>query len=230
MTMPSGRLAEYRYRDVVGRREDSASRVSQIDFDGTGVLLYEYLGLSTLVGVNYLAPDAKQERFGATSGVYSAYDRFDRVVEDEWTSYKNGASKKVYDVDLVLDRNGNVTVSDEDVHEGFDAEYSLDGFDRLTKASEGTWNGSAIISKTREREWTLDQVGNWSRAKLDLNGDGDFVDLGEYNDDRTYNEVNELIGRDLDDDGTDDLQLVYGSVGEVLDDDDEHEYVYVACA
>ena len=134
----------------------------------------------------------------------------------------------LYDVDLTYDRNSNITVLDEHVHDGFDVEYTYDDLNRLTKASEGTWNGSSITSKTREQEWTLSQTGNWDVTKLDLNGDGDYVDTDEHNDDRTYNAVNELTGRDTDDNGTDDHTLNFDAAGNLTDDDEDYEYEYDA--
>ena len=64
--------------------------------------------------------------------------------------------------------------------------------------------------------------------QLDLTGDGDFGDTGEYDDDRTHNDFNELIGRDTDDNGTDDHTLVYNKLGQLTDDDEHYKYVYDA--
>ncbi|MGK2921725.1 MAG: hypothetical protein ACSLE4_02875, partial [Methyloceanibacter sp.] len=43
-----------------------------------------------------------------------------------------------------------------------------------------------------DQQWTLNHTGNWDRDKVDLNGDGDFVDTDELDDTRTHNAVNEL--------------------------------------
>ena len=45
---------------------------------------------------------------------------------------------------------------------------------------------------------------------------GDYVDTGEYNDDRTHNDANELTARDTDDNGTDDFTLTYDKVGNLV--------------
>ncbi|KAA3635353.1 MAG: hypothetical protein DWP92_11195 [Armatimonadetes bacterium] len=69
-------------------------------------------------------------------------------------------------------------------------------------------------------------MGNWGVAKLDLNGDGDFVDTDESNDDRTHNKANELTARDTDDNGTDDFTLTFDALGNLTDDAESYEYEY----
>jgi RHS repeat-associated protein len=135
-------------------------------------------------------------------------------------------STDFYDIDISYDRNSNITVIENNVHTGFDVSYTMDDVDRLTRAQEGTWGGSSISSETRDQEWTLDQVGNWDLAKLDLNGDDDWSGTDEYEDDRTHNKVNELTGRDIDDSGSDDYTLVYDEVGNLIDDGASYKYVY----
>jgi len=116
---------------------------------------------------------------------------------------------------------------DFNIHGGLDVAYTNDGINRLTKAEEGTWGGSSISSRTREQNWTLDQVGNWDHATLDRNGNGTFGEIAdEYDDDRTHNVANELTARDTNDDATNDHDLVYDGVGNLVDDDENYEYVY----
>ncbi|MCW5775676.1 MAG: hypothetical protein KIS87_04425 [Phycisphaeraceae bacterium] len=106
--------------------------------------------------------------------------------------------------------------------------YSLDGRDRLTRAERGTWGGSSIGSLKQDERWTLTQTGNWDLHRLDLNGDGDFIDAGELDDRGTFNVVNELTARDIDDDTTDEFTLVYDAAGHLTDDGENYEYVYDA--
>ena len=94
-----------------------------------------------------------------------------------------------YDVDITYDRNSNITLTEDNVHAGFDVDYTIDNVNRLTDAEEGTWGGSSITTTSRQQEWTLDQVGNWDVAKLDLNGDGDWGDANEYNGAATHAEA-----------------------------------------
>jgi len=230
MTLPSTAGYTFQYSSLSNAHDEEASRVTRIKSGIspdplTNYVRYYYNGLSTVVGREYPTVDIKQERFGGTSGSYPAFDRFDRIVEDVWVK-DLATDVEIYDMDLTYDRNSNITVADEHVQTGFDVAYTLDGLDRLTDAQEGTWNGSSITSETRQQEWTLDQVGNWDVGKLDLNGDGDWSDTDEYNDDRTHNDVNELTGRDTDDNGTDDYTLVYDETGNLTDDGESYKYVY----
>jgi hypothetical protein len=61
-----------------------------------------------------------------------------------------------------------------------------------------------------------------------LTGDGDWSDSGEYNDDRTHNAVNELTGRDTDDNGTDNFTLTYDELGNLTDDGENYTYKWDA--
>src|SRR5690606_13775757 len=100
--------------------------------------------------------------------------------------------------DLTYDRNSNILTVDDHVHAGFDLKITVDGLDRVTNVQEGTLSSGSITSETREQGWTLDQLGNWDHVTLDLDGDGNYTDPDEYDDDRVYNEVNELEERDTD--------------------------------
>lgn len=110
----------------------------------------------------------------------------------------------------------------------YDVKYTMDGLNRVTQAEEGTYSGGSISNKSRDEQWTLDQVGNWSRDKLDLNGDGDFVDTNEFNDRRTHNVVNELTARDTNNDLANDYNLTYDANGNLTNDAQAYKYSYDA--
>src|SRR5262249_45997265 len=136
-----------------------------------------------------------------------------------------------YKTDLTWDAAGNVTVADCNEHAGFDVQYTMDDLDRVVEAKEGTWNGSSITSTKRDQQWTLTHTGNWSEEKLDLNGDGDFVDTNEHDDTRTHNAVNELTNQDLDSTpGTtgNNYALSYDPSGNLTDDAQNYKYEYDA--
>jgi RHS repeat-associated protein len=214
-----------RYRGGVGdRHDDFLSRVTHLD-PPTALVVYAYNGMGRVVGTDYAQIDVRSIVFGATSGTYPDLDRFNRITTNRWTAY-SGTETDFYNIDLAYDRGSNITVIEDNVHTGFDVEYSIDDIDRVTQAEEGTWSGSAITSKTRDQQWTLDQVGNWDRDKLDLDGDGNFTGTGEHDDDRTHNDVNELTARDTDDDGTDDHTLAHDLVGNMTDDGKAYKFVY----
>ena len=158
MTAPSGNVFEYRYRDIGGRYDDDCSRVTHINDGETLLALYEYNGQSQVVGTDYTGIDVMRQRWGASSGDYPAFDRFDRVVEDTWLK-DLATDVAIYDIDLTYDRNSNITSLDEHVHEGFDVDYTIDDLDRLTRAQEGTLSGGSITTESRDQEWTLARPG-----------------------------------------------------------------------
>jgi len=227
MTLPSGAVIDYNYRVQPARFDDDASRVTYLEHGATAVAEYQYNGLGQVIETKCAESKVKWSQYGSTSGDYPDLDRFNRVTSSRWTSY-NGTATDFYDVDISYDRNSNITVVEDNVHTGWDVDYTIDDVDRLTRAEEGTWGGSSISSRTRDEQWTLDQVGNWDVDKVDLNGDGDFVDAGELNDDRTHNDVNELTARDVDDDSSDDYTLSYNAAGCMTDDEENYKYVWDA--
>ena len=234
MTLPDGNVITYSYQSTGNRHDDEASRVTGVK-DGAVVLAsYDYNGVGQVVGTDYPEPDVMWHLYSTTSGSYPDLDRFNRVTSSRWTK-DLATDVDFYDSDVTYDRNSNITLIEDNIHGGFDVDYTMDNLNRLQKAEEGTWNGSSITSRSRQQIWedgssnpSLDQVGNWTYAKLDLNGDGVFTATGEYADDRTHNDVNELTGRDTDDNGTDDFTLVYDEVGNITDDGEHWEYEYDA--
>ncbi len=147
------------------------------------------------------------------------------MTSSRWTS-DLATDVDFFDLDIAYDRNSNITRVGDNVHVGFDWSYEMDSLDRLDRAERGTWNGSAITTQKEDQTWTLDQVGNWDQVTLDFDADNVYTGTEEYNDDRTHNTVNELTGRDTDDNGTDNFTLVYDAVGNLTDDGESYEYVY----
>ena len=190
---------EYTY-GTSGSMNDDLSRVTTVSkyASGSPVTLasYDYLGQS-LVGVNLVEPsDTVSKRYyGSTTGSYPSLDRFDRVVSDVWSKDVSGGPIDFFDQDRTLNRMGNVTLIEDNVYAGRDAEYVHDDLNRLIEVNEGTWSGSAITSQTRQEVWELDQAGNWDVNKLDLNGDLDYSDTGEFNVSGTFNDANEQTAR-----------------------------------
>jgi len=215
---------------VAGRHDDDVSRVTTLTHGATIVASYQYNGLGQVVEQDYNEIDVMWRQFGSTSGEYPDLDRFNRVTSSRWTK-DLATDVDFYDIDITYDRNSNITLVEDNVHSGFDASYLIDDVDRLTRAEEGTWNGSSITSRTRDQQWTLDQVGNWDEDKLDLNGDLDYTDTDEWDDCRTHNDVNELTGRDLDctpGTGGDNYALSYDAAGNMTDDAKDYKYEYDA--
>jgi len=227
MTLPDARTITYDYQSTNDLHDADMSRVTRVKIGAKVIATYAYNGVGTVVGTDYPEPDLMWNLYGSTSGSYPDLDRFGRVTSSRWTKDLT-TDVDLYDLEIAWDRNGNVTRTEDHVHGGFDVAYAIDDLDRLTDAQEGTWNSgtSSITSETRQQTWTLDQVGNWDHATLDLDGDGTYTGTDEYDDDRTHNDVNELTARDTDDDGADDETLAYDEVGNLIDDGADYDYVY----
>ncbi len=226
MTYPQGSVVTYEYLSTGSLHDADASRVTRVKVGATAVASYAYNGMSNLVRTALLEPDVFMLLYDpADLDDYDRLDRFGRITQSKWTR-DLATDKDFHHTSVTWDRNGNVTVIEDNVHSGLDVSYTNDNINRLTTAEEGTWGGSSISSRTRQQNWTLDQVGNWEVAQLDLDGDNNWSDADEYNDDRTHGVANELTARDTDDNGTDNYTLTYDGVGNLTDDGQAYEYVY----
>jgi len=195
---------------------------------------HQYHGLGQMVGIDLGPVDSMQHRYGSTSGTYDDLDRFDRVTSSRWTKDLS-TDRDFYDVDITYDRNSNITRTIDNVHTDgssnhfFDVSYTIDDRNRLTNAQEGHWNGSSISTEEREQTWTLTTTGNWSNVQVDLNGDGTLTGTNERDEDRTHNLANEITQRDPDGNpGTSNVAPAYDGAGNLVDDDEDYEYVYDA--
>ncbi|MCC6675503.1 MAG: RHS repeat protein [Phycisphaerales bacterium] len=224
----------YDYLSTGNLLDDAASRVTDVKVASTVVATYKYNGAGQLVGTTLDEPVYFSQAYaaGASTGVFANWDRFNRVITSAWTK-DLATDRDLYHVDLSYDRNSNITDATDTVNKNgsgtrvFDVQYTMDNLNRLTKAEEGTFSGS-ISNRSRQQLWTLDQVGNQGRDKVDLNGDNDFVDSGEIDDTRTYNDPNELLTRDTDSNSSVNYTLVYNKRGDLTDDGKDYTYVYDA--
>ena len=154
-----------------------------------------------------------------------------------------GGTRDFYDVDIAYDPASNILGVTDNVHKSsagnrnFDALYTLDALNRLTRADEGTltWSGGTgtISNRSRDERWqdasgnlALSQTGNWLRRWLDLNGDGAFTGTGELDDTGAFSLANELKTRDTDSNGTPNYTLAYDKSGNQTDDGKDYTYVY----
>jgi RHS repeat-associated protein len=204
MTYPNGRVLTYSY-GTAGGANDALSRIAAlVDNDGTTQLAaYQYLGLGTVVEVDYTQPDIKYTLIDLSStndpdtgDIYSGLDRFGRVKDCRWYNY--GTSADAARIKHGYDRAGNRLYREDPVatsnSKAFDELYAYDAIYRLRDMQRGTLNGSktAITAGTRtfEQCWTLDPTGNWKGFREDSDGNGTW-DLVQS---RTDNKVNEITG------------------------------------
>jgi RHS repeat-associated protein len=232
-TLPSGASYNLNYDSRNGLHDAQVSRVTYISSGSTPLVLYNYNGVSQVVGQKYAEPAVQWKEFTSTPGDYADLDRFNRVVKSRWT--KNLVSPvDFYHVELSYDRDSNIVTAEDKVHTGFDALYTMDNMNRLTEAKEGsiTWSGMPLVPSVttcyRDEQWTLSHTGNWDVNKVDLNGDLDFSDAGELNDTRAHDTVNQLNTRDKDSAGGVDYTLAYDGSGDLTDDGQSYKYEWDA--
>jgi len=197
ITYPDGRIVRYEYDSG---DDDNLSRVSFLADDnmgavGTHLAEYAYLGLGTIVQVDYTEPDLLFDlAHGAGDDPYDGLDRFDRVVDLLWDDY--GSSSNAERVLHGYDRAGNRLWRENPVAQAnsqdFDELYTYDGVYRLTDAERGDLTGThdGLESSTLNfaQEWSLDALGNWTNFKEDTDGDTTW----DLNQSRDHNNVNEI--------------------------------------
>ncbi|RNC81833.1 MAG: hypothetical protein ED559_08630 [Phycisphaera sp.] len=234
MTQPDGSSVTLEYLTTYSsnsRHDDDASRVTAVKAGTTYVASYGYSGTGMLVETRLDEADVYSNYYDRGSSSYGNLDRFSRVTTSEWT--KDVATDfNFVELDITWDRGSSITrvedniLTDTSSNSLFDWDLTNDDLGRLIDAERGNWTGSAIGTTKHQETWTLDPLGNWDRYKLDLNGDGDYLDTDELDDTRTHNKANELTARDIDTDTTDDYTLSYDEVGNLVDDGEDYEYVY----
>jgi RHS repeat-associated protein len=239
MTGPGNASQTFEYQSAHNMIDDAASRVSDIMVSSTVVVEYQYNGVAQVVGTTLDEPNFYSWQY-STGGAYPDLDRFDRVIKSKWTK-GNGSPQNFVDLDITYDDDSAITRVEDNIlvttggTAKFDSEYTNDALNRLIQAKQGNWNGSLINNTTQDERWlgtggasSLDQVGNWGRYRLDLDGDGVFTGAGELDDTRTHNVVNELTGRDTDTSGSDNYTLAYDADGNMTDNGKDAKYVYDA--
>ncbi len=170
---PGGREVFYLYSaSGIG---DALNRVEAIADDASGTTRfaeYSYLGASTIVAVGHPAVSGGLTLDYNATGNYEGWDRFGRVVNQQWT---DGAGTTTLDhYTYTYDYNSNRTSRSNALNSALSESYSYDGLDRLIDVSRG---GSDFQS------WNLDGLGNWDS----------FDDQGST-ETRTHNAANELTG------------------------------------
>ena len=85
---PNGRTILYTYSSGSEGLDIELNRFNCIIEFGTGIHLatYTYLGMSTVVQIEYSEPGVMLDLWGGTSGTFAGIDLFGRVIDQRWTS------------------------------------------------------------------------------------------------------------------------------------------------
>jgi len=164
ITYPDGRTLTYSYGSP-DSDSDQLSRVEALVDDDESVLAsYTYLGLGSVVQVDYPEPDVRYDLItGSGANPYTGLDRFGRIVDLLWRDY--GASADVDRFKYTYDRNSNRLSKENTVAAGgFDELYGNDALNRLLQFNRGDLNDTKkkVTEPTWLQSWNLDPTGNWS--------------------------------------------------------------------
>jgi RHS repeat-associated protein len=184
---PSGMMGD-RLNRVDNLAEDSSSSVKYVS--------YAYLGENTVAKVIYAGVAGGLDLDYRTGGNWSAWDRFGRIVNQEWV---NTASNYWHDrYRYTYDRNSNPLSRKLDASTlpgtPRDEYYVPDGLNRLKKQNRGALDGNHQILDANANytiSWDeLEAVGNWRKTTTDNNGGAAGGAITQI---RTFNKANEIL-------------------------------------
>ena len=225
---PDTKVLTYNYS---GTSNNALSRVTNMNFDGTTVAVYGYLGVDRPALTTYPENNVFST-LRDSSGNYEALDRFNRPIRSRWNRTRASNEVPFYDTTIHWDAGSNVTgVTDHVFDTDFNFVYANDQLDRLVGSTRGGGTGATITSMIEQEDWTLTNVGNWAAHDLELTGDSpaDYTDPGEFQAEGGFSDINEttLIERDVDDNGVDPSEefiRVYDSSGNLISDEENGHY------
>lgn len=230
------------YSSASGRTDDDISRVTALRRNGSQITQYEYLGVDVLVGKLYNEIDVGSRFYdpAAAAGYeydYDGLDQYGRVTRSKWSKEITAGTTYLdfYDVQLGWNDNSSLEDEDDDVVVGHDAEYEIDGLERVFIALYGE-KGSGpppTISggnETLKYTWAYDHLGNWEGSERILTGSLKWNGATDLYESRGHSKANEITSRavDVDNDTLVDYtrNRNYDSNGNLVDDDDDYKYTY----
>jgi len=189
------RWVRFAYDSLDGAVDDALSRVSSIRYYHlTNLARYSYAGTSRRVGVTFKTKvewnAARNDNGVAVNDGYPSLDRFGRIVDLHYakaTVPLTTAHRYQYGYDPAGNRTySRVTQQQSPYFIKRENErsylYEYDGLQRLISAERGKLSFSGGVPHIQwagsvhpvERNWTLDNLGNWPAVeeKTDADGDG----------------------------------------------------------
>lgn len=149
-----------------GTYDANLSRITSLQWNGSVVSTYDYLGLGMIVKETYPAPGPSVylDYLYVPGNVYGALDRFNRVRVQPW---RNSALDFVDAYSYGYNRNSSRTYRNNGVAylqtppKNFDENYTYDAVQRLTAANRGQLFVPRIVDPNLSQTWQLDSTGNW---------------------------------------------------------------------
>ena len=229
------------YSSASNRTDDDVSRVTAMRKNGSQITQYEYLGVDALVGKHYTEIDVASRYYdpAAAAGYeyeYDGLDRFGRVTRSKWSKEITAGTTYLdfYDVELGWNDNSSLEYEDDQVVVGHDADYTIDGLERVTVAQYGEMTGgppptistSSPNNETLKYTWNYDHLGNWEGSTRELTGSLKWNGATALDESRAFTKANEITERNTDSTGAVEFSPVYDSNGNLVDDDDDYKFTY----
>ncbi len=201
--------------NYTGSTNNGLSRVTSMALNGVTVANYEYLGFDRVSKVSYPENDV-YSNLQNTSNNYDALDRFNRVVRSRWNRTRASNEVPFYDNEVHWDAGSNVTgITDHVFTNDFNFKYINDQLDRLTQSQRGAGTGTVITTLREQADWNLGKTGTHDSYDLDLNGDLNYSDAGEFQADNSFDgltpdvSINQLTTIEQDTDNTPGYENTY---------------------
>jgi len=237
------------YSSASNRTDNDVSRVTAMRKNGSQITQYEYLGVDALVGKHYTEIDVASRYYDPVAATgyeydYDGLDQYGRVTRSKWS--KKITSTTFLDFyDVVLGWNGNSSLEYEDdkvletpalgpSRYGHDADYTIDGLERVTVAQYGemtagsppTISTSSPNNETLKYTWNYDHLGNWEGSTRTLTGSLKWNGATALDESRAFTKANEITERNTDSTGAVEFSPVFDSNGNLVDDDEDYKFTY----
>lgn len=211
-TYPSGHQLEPLYELTSSPHPPDwfVGRARGLEFDGSNVVEYAFLGFGEPIRVDYPQPDVRLDRALAHSGSrstsgYPGLDRWGRLVRHEWAdgaiAAGTGSGAGVPTIPPIVelayerDRYGNLT-NKYDYRPGaareLDQDYTHDDLFRLTLARRGKGPSGSFADGVGGQQFELDSIGNFVEFDTDLDGNASYTSADQLID-GTFTMVNAIV-------------------------------------
>jgi len=201
LTYPNGRQLAFGY-GTSGGIDDNLGRIASLDWNGTPVCAYTFVGAAAFVRSDYLQPGVRYDLItGSGTNPYAGLDQFGRVIDCLWHRYSGTPAdldRFKYGYDLASNRlwRQNAVANPAPSGQYFDELYAYDGLYQLSDMQRGQLDLSGtpvIVSGTLafHETWNLDPTGNWSAYTQDATGAGTPT-LAQSRDANRVNEITEI--------------------------------------
>jgi RHS repeat-associated protein len=212
MTYPDGSKLEPEYASTmtstpVPADDAPIDRVREFTFyepgatSGEMLVEYEHLGSGTVAIANFglyqMDRTADDQGNRDQAGKYPGWDRFGRLAHNAWahSTWTGSNHAAVQQTSFAYDRLSNrlekfdlrVTAHEPDR----DWEFQYDELNRMIEASRGVFSSSGTTLEPGSKQWTLDELGNWSTVSTLNVAASDYSAAVDEN--RAHNATNELI-------------------------------------